>query len=85
MNDIFENPMGLQGFEFVEFASPVPNLLEPFFEKLGFTQAWKAAVVYSDSGGQAADFKFLETVCVNRGYNLRTFTNIDLATQWLQG
>ena len=36
MADLFENPMGLQGFEFVEFASPVPNLLEPLFEKMGF-------------------------------------------------
>lgn len=37
MTDLFDNPMGLQGFEFVEFASPTPNLLEPLFEKLGFT------------------------------------------------
>jgi len=36
MADLFENPMGLMGFEFVEFASPVTNLLEPLFEKLGF-------------------------------------------------
>jgi 4-hydroxyphenylpyruvate dioxygenase len=28
--------MGLMGFEFVEFASPTPNTLEPLFEKLGF-------------------------------------------------
>ena len=31
------NPMGLMGFEFVEFASPTPNLLEPLFETMGFT------------------------------------------------
>jgi 4-hydroxyphenylpyruvate dioxygenase len=37
MPDLFDNPMGLQGFEFVEFASPTPNTLEPLFEKLGFT------------------------------------------------
>jgi 4-hydroxyphenylpyruvate dioxygenase len=37
MTDLFENPMGLTGFEFVEFASPTPNVLEPLFEKLGFT------------------------------------------------
>jgi 4-hydroxyphenylpyruvate dioxygenase len=36
MADLFDNPMGLCGFEFVEFASPVPNLLEPLFEKMGF-------------------------------------------------
>jgi len=37
MADLFENPMGLCGFEFVEFASPTPNVLEPLFEKLGFS------------------------------------------------
>ena len=37
MADLFDNPMGLMGFEFVEFASPVPNTLEPVFEKLGFS------------------------------------------------
>ena len=36
MTDLFENPMGLQGFEFVEFASPEDGLLENLFEKLGF-------------------------------------------------
>ncbi len=38
MPDLFENPMGLMGFEFVEFASPAPNVLEPAFEMLGFTR-----------------------------------------------
>jgi 4-hydroxyphenylpyruvate dioxygenase len=37
MTDLFDNPMGLMGFEFVEFASPVPQLLEPLFEKMGFS------------------------------------------------
>ena len=37
MADLFENPMGLMGFEFVEFAAPVPNTLEPLFERMGFT------------------------------------------------
>jgi len=34
--DLFENPMGLDGFEFVEFASPEPGVLEPVFETMGF-------------------------------------------------
>ena len=38
MADLFENPMGLMGFEFVEFASPEPGVLEPVFEALGFTK-----------------------------------------------
>jgi 4-hydroxyphenylpyruvate dioxygenase len=37
MTDLFDNPMGLMGFEFVEFASPAPNVLEPLFEKMGFS------------------------------------------------
>lgn len=38
MADLFDNPMGLMGFEFVEFASPTPGVLEPVFEMLGFTK-----------------------------------------------
>ena len=37
MADLYENPMGLMGFEFVEFASPETNTIEPLFEQLGFT------------------------------------------------
>ena len=37
MADLFENPMGLMGFEFVEFASPIPNTIEPVLERMGFT------------------------------------------------
>jgi 4-hydroxyphenylpyruvate dioxygenase len=37
MTDLFDNPMGLMGFEFVEFASPTPQVLEPLFETMGFT------------------------------------------------
>ena len=38
MSDLFENPMGLMGFEFVEFASPTPGVLQPVFEAMGFTK-----------------------------------------------
>jgi 4-hydroxyphenylpyruvate dioxygenase len=37
--DLFENPMGLMGFEFVEFASPVPGVIEPILLQMGFTHA----------------------------------------------
>jgi 4-hydroxyphenylpyruvate dioxygenase len=36
MADLFDNPMGLDGFEFVEFAAPADGILEPVFEALGF-------------------------------------------------
>ena len=38
MADLFENPMGLMGFEFVEFASPTAGTLEGVFEMLGFAE-----------------------------------------------
>jgi 4-hydroxyphenylpyruvate dioxygenase len=33
----FENPMGIDGFEFVEFAAPDPALLHALFQRMGFT------------------------------------------------
>jgi 4-hydroxyphenylpyruvate dioxygenase len=38
MSDLFDNPMGLDGFEFVEYAAAERGLIEPVFEMLGFTQ-----------------------------------------------
>ena len=37
MADLFENPLGLDGFEFVEFSAPEKGLLEPVFAKMGFS------------------------------------------------
>ncbi len=54
MADLFDNPLGLMGFEFVEFASPTPNVLEPLFEKMGFTlvarHRSKDVVLYRQGG-----------------------------------
>lgn len=36
MLDLFENPMGTDGFEFVEFAAPDPSELDNVFTSLGF-------------------------------------------------
>ena len=38
MADLFENPLGLDGFEFVEFSAPEKGILEPVFERMGFTR-----------------------------------------------
>jgi 4-hydroxyphenylpyruvate dioxygenase len=38
MADLFENPLGLDGFEFIEFSAPEKGLLEPVFERIGFTR-----------------------------------------------
>lgn len=37
MADLFENPVGTDGFEFVEFTAPDPELLRKQFEMMGFT------------------------------------------------
>ena len=37
MTDLFDNPLGLDGFEFIEFCAPQKGLLEPVFERMGFT------------------------------------------------
>ncbi len=54
MADLFDNPMGLMGFEFVEFASPTPGVLEPVFECMGFTlvarHRSKDVVLYRQGG-----------------------------------
>ncbi len=36
MNDLFENPAGTDGFEFVEYTAPDPDLLRELFHKMGF-------------------------------------------------
>jgi len=41
MTDLFDNPLGLDGFEFVEWAAPTRGVLEPIFEKMGFTKVAK--------------------------------------------
>ena len=37
MTDLFDNPLGLDGFEFVEFSAPEKGVLEPVFTAMGFT------------------------------------------------
>lgn len=36
MTDLFDNPLGLDGFEFVEFCAPNCGVLEPVFTCMGF-------------------------------------------------
>ncbi|WP_422058827.1 4-hydroxyphenylpyruvate dioxygenase [Sphingopyxis sp.] len=38
MADLFDNPLGLDGFEFVEFSAPDKGILEPVFQAMGFAQ-----------------------------------------------
>lgn len=38
MADLFENPVGLDGFDFIEFSAPEKGILEPVFTGMGFTK-----------------------------------------------
>ena len=51
MTDLFDNPMGLCGFEFVEFASPEADKLERIFELMGFSLVAKQRCRAISPGG----------------------------------
>jgi len=71
MTNDAQNPLGLDGFEFVEFTSPDPGRMTTLIEQLGFTayavhptkdvvryrQGRINLLVNRDAGGQAADFR----------------------------
>ncbi len=71
MNDVLDNPLGLNGFEFVELTSPEPARMIQTLERLGFTavathptkdvvrykQGRINILVNREPTGQAADFR----------------------------
>ncbi len=38
MADLFDNPAGLDGFEFIEFSAPEKGMIEPILETIGMTK-----------------------------------------------
>lgn len=50
-------------------------------EKLGVSRKFKTAMVFPKL---TEDTKFMETVFRNRGYNLRHFTDIEKAKEWVK-
>jgi 4-hydroxyphenylpyruvate dioxygenase len=69
--DLFDNPLGTDGFEFVEFTSPEPERLKGLFEMMGFTAVARHRskdvlrfrqgdinlILNMDPHGQAAEFR----------------------------
>ena len=49
-------------------------------EKRGLARHHKRAIVYR-SGKES--YEFFENVSVNRGYKVRTFTDVDRAREWV--
>jgi 4-hydroxyphenylpyruvate dioxygenase len=69
--DLYDNPLGTDGFEFVEFTSPDPQALAKLFEAMGFTAVARHRsknvlrfkqgdidfILNMEPNGQAADFR----------------------------
>lgn len=69
--DLFDNPLGTDGFEFVEFTSPEPQALARTFEAMGFTAVSRHRsknvlrfkqgdvdfILNMEPSGQAAEFR----------------------------
>ena len=54
MPDLFDNPAGLDGFEFVEFCAPEKGVLEPVFETMGLPMSQRTVRRTSTCGARAA-------------------------------
>ena len=77
--DLFENPLGTDGFEFVEFTSPDPNALAERFSLMGFTAVARHRsknvfryrqgdvnfLLNMEPTGQAADFRGVHGASAN--------------------
>jgi len=69
--DLFDNPLGTDGFEFVEFTSPEPERLKALFERMGFAAVGRHRsknvlrfaqgdinfILNMEAAGQPADFR----------------------------
>jgi len=50
-------------------------------EKLGISRKFRTAMIFAEL---TENTKFMETVFINRGYNLRHFADIEKAKAWLK-
>ena len=69
---LWENPLGTDGFEFIEYAAPDPRALGGLFEQMGFTAIAKHRsknvlhfrqgginfILNMEPSGQPAEFRF---------------------------
>ena len=77
--DLFDNPLGTDGFEFVEFTSQEPERLKALFEQMGFTATDRHRsknvlrfrqgdinfILNMEPNGQAADFRHVHGPSAN--------------------
>lgn len=52
--------------------------------RMGLGKRDRAAVVYSERAPKAEDFRFFENTAINRGFDVRLFTDLNQAVDWLR-
>ena len=75
MADLFDNPMGLDGFEFVEFASPRPGVLEPVFD--GETISETGNINYSELNDPKINEAMNQAALLEGDERLQAWADID--------
>ncbi|MBU0517873.1 STAS/SEC14 domain-containing protein [bacterium] len=58
--------------------------LPKIYDELGVSKASKIAIVMNLVDGRKDMYQFYETVCRNRGYDVRLFADEESAMNWLQ-
>ena len=99
MPQTFENPLGTDGFEFVEFTGPDPKALETLFRQLGFACVAKHRtkdilrfkqgdinlLLNREKGGQAEEFGKLPGVSERELYEYDDDDNSKVLKEWDPG
>lgn len=57
--------------------------LPEFYEQAEFMRTTKSALVVQEDVFIMDELKFYENVCINRGYNIKIFLNLDEGLKWL--
>lgn len=58
--------------------------LPDILERMGLGKRDRVAVVYCERSPKAEDFRFFENTAINRGFDIRLFTDLNQATDWLR-
>ena len=58
--------------------------LPKLYDELGFSKASKVANIMNVATGRKENYQFYETVCRNRGYDIKLFDDQESALKWLK-
>ena len=58
--------------------------LPKIYDEIGASRRNKLAVLITKRASMAKDAQFFETICLNRGWNVKVYTNYNEAIVWLK-